>query len=78
MTVRELINKLRNCDQSAIVYVPLNEDGKNGTAQCVARFQHTEISIPGIAVSDDVAILPGEMMARFIGSPSDEQEQHRD
>lgn len=60
MTVRELIEELQDRDQDALVWVPLCTDGKNGLAKYVCRCPHTNLP-EGIAISDDIAILPIEM-----------------
>jgi len=61
MTVQQLIHRLMDYPPEAIVYVPSNTDGKNGTLQFVANVPHVEIPIPGIRIDDDVALLPGDM-----------------
>lgn len=76
MTVQQLIDRLKEYPAEALVYIPSNTDGKNGTVQFVAKVPHVEITIPGIRIDDDVALLPGEM-EHFILEPdaSDEDRQ---
>lgn len=59
MTVKELIAELQDRDPDALVYVPLS-DGKNGILKYVCRCPHTNLP-DGIAISDDIALLPIEM-----------------
>lgn len=61
MTVARLIELLRQYPMDAIVYVPLAMDGKNGTVQFVAVMPHEDVTIQGVEIPDDVALLPGEM-----------------
>jgi len=76
MTVGQLIDRLKEYPLDALVYVPCSLQGKNGTVQFIARVPHTNLPIPGIAIPDDVALLPGEM-EDFILDPdaSDDERQ---
>ena len=69
MTVRELIAELQQRDQDALVYVPHSE-GKNGILKYVCRCPHTNLP-EGIAISDDIALLPMEMEAFVHGNEED-------
>lgn len=60
MTVKELIAELQERDPDALVYVPYSQEGKNGIVKYVCRCPHTNLPA-GIAISDDVALLPIEM-----------------
>ena len=60
MTVKELVALLAEHDPNEMVYVPSNTDGTNDTVRFVARCPHLQ-SIPGVKISDDVALLPGAM-----------------
>lgn len=64
MTVRELIAELQTHDQDALVWIPISEEGYNGHAKYVGICPHTDLP-DGVAVSDDVVILPMEM-SKFI------------
>ena len=75
MTVKQLIECLKTHDQDAIVYVPSSLDGTNGTVQFVAKVPHVNISIPGVTITDDVALLPGEMEQFVCDGDSDEERQ---
>lgn len=61
MTVRELITRLAEYDQDAMVYIPTNDTGKNDTVRFVGAMAHTDLPIKGIRITPDVALLPGEM-----------------
>lgn len=75
MTVQQLIDRLAAFPKDALVYVPIAQDGSNGTVQFVAEVPHTDIPIPGIRISNDVALLPG-MMEHFI-LPDDASDEDR-
>lgn len=61
MTVRELIGRLSEFDQDAMVYIPSNNTGENDTVRFVVHMPHTGLPIQGIVVTPDVALLPGNM-----------------
>lgn len=75
MTVGQLVARLKEYNQDSLVYVPYNLDGKNGTAQFIANVHHTNLPIPGISISSDVAILPGLMEDFVCDGDSDEERQ---
>lgn len=75
MTVQQLIDRLKDYPPEAIVYVPCSLEGKNGTLQFVATVPHVDITIPGIRIDDDVALLPGEMEGFLHGDDASDDER---
>lgn len=76
MTVQQLRDRLNEYPPDALVYVPCSLDGKNGTVQFVTRVPYVNLPIPGIAIADDVALLPGAMEHFVLGpNATDEDRQ---
>lgn len=61
MTVQELRDRLSAFPADAMVYIPTNDTGKNDTVRFVCHMPHTALSIEGISIFPDVALLPGDM-----------------
>jgi len=61
MTVKDLIERLSTFPHDAMVYIPTNDTGKNDTVRFVCHMPHGNLPIAGIAISPDVALLPGEV-----------------
>lgn len=63
MTVRELIIRLENFDDDAMVYIPCTvSDCNNGTVRFVANMPHNNIPEEmRIHIFPDVALLTGDM-----------------
>jgi hypothetical protein len=76
MTVQQLIDSLRLYPPDSLVYIPISQDGANGTVQFVGRFPHTNLPVPGISITEDVALFPGEM-ERFVVAPDAPDEERQ-
>jgi hypothetical protein len=64
MTVREVIDILKECDQDRNVYIK-DDDGTAQIVTVIGDLRHVNVDMPGVKIPDDVYFMTSRQFEEF-------------